>query len=170
MPKLVPIVNLKDEVIGTKEKRACLPTDITRATGLFLYTPKREVLLAKRAMTKWYDPGKWSFGVAGTVEAHETYLSNILKETEEEIGLTLREDDLRQTFYGYFETTHRFFYAQYAVEINLPLTAFTKQDEEVDELRYVPAEELFEWLDQRPADFVVNLSQAMDLVRKALKW
>lgn len=170
MPTLLPIVNEKDEVIGVKAKEACGPDDINRVSGLFLYTPKREVLIAKRVMTKRHDPGKWSYAVAGTVEEGETYLSNILKEAEEEIGLVLTPTDVREVYHGYFKTSHKFFYTQYVAETNLPITAFRRQFDEVDELRYVPADELSRWIEERPEDFVHSMKPITTLIWKALAW
>jgi len=170
MPTLLPIVNERDEVIGAKAKEVCGPDDITRVSGLFLYTPKHEVLIAKRVMTKQHDPGKWSYGVAGTVEEGETYLSNILKEAEEEIGLVLKSEDVREVYHGYFETSHKFFYTQYAAETDLPITAFRRQIDEVDELRFVPAEELWRWIEERPEDFVHSMPRVSALLWQGLGW
>lgn len=167
---LITIVDERDQIIGSKEGAACGSDDISRVSGLFLYTPAREVLIAKRVMTKRHDPGKWSYAVAGTVEEGETYLSNILKEAEEEIGLVLAPTDVREVYHGYFETSHKFFYTQYVAETDLPITAFRRQLDEVDELRYVPADELSQWIEERPEDFVHSMKPITALIRKALSW
>ena len=44
--------------------------------------------MQQRAFTKSRGGGQWQAAVAGTVESHETYQENIIKEAEEEIGLT----------------------------------------------------------------------------------
>jgi len=169
MPRL-PLVNQEDHLIGYKEKSACGPDDINRVAGLVVYNKQREILIAKRVMTKQYDPGKWSYSVMGTVEEGETYVTNILKEAEEEIGLILRAEVLQPNWYGYFESSHKFFYTQFTTEVNLPLEEFRRQADEVDELRWVPAAELFARIESEPQDFVQSMSRVTKLLRAGLGW
>lgn len=82
------IVNENDDVIGSKLRSDITKSDIYRVSGLWLYNEKGEVLLAQRAFTKSHDPGKWGPAVAGTVVEGDSYLSTIIRETEEELGLT----------------------------------------------------------------------------------
>jgi isopentenyldiphosphate isomerase len=166
----ITIVDERDQIIGSKERAACGPDDITRVSGLVVYNRQREILLSRRALSKQYDPGKWSYTVMGTVEPGETYVSNIIKESSEEIGLSLNPNDLKQNWYGYFETSHKFFYTQFTTETSLPMTAFVRQADEVEELRYVPAEELWRWIEERPEDFVHSMPRVTTLLRQGLGW
>src|SRR3989338_3993719 len=84
----IPIVNEQDEIIGYKDRKDRNKVDIARITGLWLWNEKGEALLAQRSFNKKMHPGMWGPAVAGTVEEGETYESNIIKESEEEIGLT----------------------------------------------------------------------------------
>lgn len=164
------IVNERDEVIGFKPDAEKTASDIGRVTGLFIFNSQKEILLSKRVAGKKHDPNKWSIAVCGTVEEGETYLSNIIKEAEEEIGLKVQAADLREDFYGLWESTHRFFYKQYHVEVNLPLSAFVLQTDEVAELRFVPAGEFFDWMEKSPQDFVTSMPKVVPLIRQALGW
>lgn len=84
----IVIVNEKDEEIGLKERNTLdYGRDIYRVSGLWIINGKGQALLARRAFNKKHNPGEWGPAVAGTVEAGESYESNILKEAEEEIGL-----------------------------------------------------------------------------------
>lgn len=166
----VVIVNEKDEVIGSKAREDCGPGDITRVSSLFLYTPTRHVVIAKRSMQKLHDPGRWSLAVAGTVEPGESYLENILRETQEEIGLMLQPEDVQMAWYGLYEDRHKFFYTLYTAQQHIDLTLLRRQVEEVDELRLVSREELFRWVENHPEDFVFNIEKTISLVRQALKW
>lgn len=170
MPTLLPIVNEKDEVIGVKTREACGPDDIVRVSGLFVYNSKREVLIAKRAVTKQYDPGKWSDAVAGTVEEDETYESNIIKEAEEEIGLRITPGDIHEVYHGLFESSHQIFYTQYVTEVNQPIDAFQRKEDEVAELRWVLFSELRQWVGERPEDFGAGMKEVLDIIEKALGW
>jgi len=59
----------------------------------FILIKDDEVLLLKRSNTGWQDG---NYGLpAGHLEKDETILSGILREVKEEIGLDLKEDDIR---------------------------------------------------------------------------
>jgi isopentenyldiphosphate isomerase len=90
----IPIVNEADEIIDYKERSESTVHDIDRIAALWITDAEGRVLLAQRALTKRFDPGLWGPAVAGTVEEGETYVTNILKEASEEIGLSLTESDL----------------------------------------------------------------------------
>jgi isopentenyldiphosphate isomerase len=81
------IVNDQDQIIGYKERGTIAQEDIYRVSALWVTNSHGDILLAQRAFTKSHDPGKWGPAVAGTLDEGETYERNIIKETEEEIGL-----------------------------------------------------------------------------------
>jgi isopentenyldiphosphate isomerase len=85
---MIPIVNEQDEIIGHKERADILPNDIYRATSLWITNSKGDILLAQRSLHKKTSPGRWGPAVAGTVEEGEEYENNIIKEAQEEIGIT----------------------------------------------------------------------------------
>ncbi len=90
--KQVIIVDEQDNEIGVVP-RSEHDKHFYRVSALWVTNSKGEFLLAQRALTKKHHPGKWGPAVAGTVEKGETYLSNIIKETEEEIGILLKDSD-----------------------------------------------------------------------------
>jgi len=87
MTKII-IVDENDNEIGVKERDGQGDYVIFRVTALWLTNSDGDILLAQRSLNKVNSPGKWGPAVAGTVEEGETYESNIVKETEEEIGLS----------------------------------------------------------------------------------
>jgi len=91
--KQVIIVDEQDNEIGVVP-RSEHDAHIFRVSALWVTNSKGEFLLAQRSFDKKHNPGKWGPAVSGTIEQNETYLSNIIKETEEEIGLTLKESDI----------------------------------------------------------------------------
>nr|WP_116116393.1 NUDIX domain-containing protein [Austwickia chelonae] len=54
---------------------------------------ERQVLLQLRQGTGFMD-GHWACGAAGHVEAGETFFEAAVREAEEELGVTIREEDL----------------------------------------------------------------------------
>lgn len=83
----IPVVNEQDEIIGYKDRKDILPSDIIRVAGAWIINEFGELLLARRALDKKSDPGLWSVSVAGTVEEGETYESNVVKEIGEEVDI-----------------------------------------------------------------------------------
>lgn len=84
----IQIVNANDKIIGAKDIRKIdYENDIYRVSALWITNSKGKILLARRAFSKKLNPGKWGPAVAGTIEDGETYESNIIKESEEELGL-----------------------------------------------------------------------------------
>ena len=60
--------------------------------GLILINKQREVLLQKRCNTGYMD-GMYAL-VAGHLEANESMVSGIIRETKEEIGIELNKEDV----------------------------------------------------------------------------
>jgi isopentenyl-diphosphate delta-isomerase len=85
----LPLVDENDTIVGYKQKDELLSTDIYRVSRLVVLNSKGQILMAQRALTKQKDPGAWGLAVEGTVEKGESYESNIRKEAQEEIGITL---------------------------------------------------------------------------------
>ncbi len=148
------IVNEKDEIIGYKPRSERMLDDICRVSGLVIFNSKNEMLIAKRVITKKIDPGKWGPAVAGTVEEGETYESNIVKEAMEEMGLEIKESELKFVSHQYRETSHKYFSTTFMVVVDKPIEEFKKQDEEVEEIRWVDIDELREWYKKSPEDFI----------------
>jgi isopentenyl-diphosphate delta-isomerase len=152
------IVNEQDEIIGYKDRSE--DGDITRVAGLWIFNSKGEALIAQRAFDKRYDPGKWGPAAAGTVEEGETYLSNIIKEAKEELGITLSENQLVRDSYEFKEASHKYFRQSFSTTLDLPIEKFTIQKEEVASIRWISMEELGAWVKERPDDFIVSFAKS----------
>jgi isopentenyl-diphosphate delta-isomerase len=116
---------------------------IYRVSALSITNSKGEILLAQRAFTKKHHPGKWGPAVAGTVEEGETYLSNILKETEEEIGISITEEDIElgpKT--DTLDKKYKHFTQWFYYRTDKDITEFTYSDDEVADIRWFTPEEI----------------------------
>lgn len=156
-------INIVDElnnIIGVKYRDEIdYQIDRYQCTGLFITNSTGEVLVAQRKLTKEKDPGKWSCAVAGTVEEGETFESNIYKEAEEEIGLTGVSFDL-----GPLQKNEkpRKNYAQwFTAKVDLPITAFVLQEDEVEQLLWVNAEDLIEDVKSHPDKYVPSFKSIL---------
>lgn len=160
------IVNEKDEVIGHRERNDNTRDDLERVSGLIILNSKNEVLLARRSLSKVRDPGKWGPSVAGTVEEGETYLSNVIKEAQEEVGLIVAESELYEESYGFQKSTsHDYFLKLYSVVADRSIEEFSAQKEEVEEIKWAPVVELLEWFGNSPDDFVASFGKTIDILK-----
>lgn len=161
----VIIVNENDEIIGSKARNDRNQKDIIRVAGLIVYNSQNEVLVAQRSLNKVNDPGKWGPSVAGTVEEGETYVSNIIKEAKEEIGLIIDEQELRIEQHSYQETNHRYFSTLFSVVVDKSISNFVIQKEEVREISWIPIQRLIKWFETSPRDFIPTFSKTIDILK-----
>ncbi len=97
MDELIELLDANGQPTG----QSCLKS-IAHQQGLFhasvhiwFYTTNGQVLLQKRKHTKNIFPGLWDVSVAGHISFGEKELISAIRETEEEIGLTVNEKDLK---------------------------------------------------------------------------
>lgn len=129
--------------------------DDTGQTHDFLGKLKSDILLAKRHHTKIHNPNKWGPAVSGTVEKGETYESNIIKETEEEIGLKnvkLKLGPKTETDSEYHHFTQWYF-----LNIDLDIDDFKIKEDEVEEIKWFSPEWLKTRLEKYTDEFVPRM-------------
>ncbi len=151
------IVNEKDEIVEYKKREELKEKEIYRVSALWIKNTDGKILLAKRALTKKKDPGKWGPAVAGTNEKNETYESNIVKEAQEEIGLTnislikLNKNNPRDK--------HNYFCQEFSVILDKEVNEFKIQKSEVAEIKWFTKEELINEIKITPENFLDCIKQ-----------
>ncbi len=153
---LIPVVNEQDEIITYKERNELLQEDIYRIASLWIMNEFGEILLAQRAATKLKNPNKWTCIVNGTVEKGESYEDNIIKETEEEIGIKIGGGDLPTPILlakELFVSNWTHFVAIFFVRLPKS-TVFVFDENEIQATKRVTKEELGRLLENFPEDFV----------------
>lgn len=157
----VAIVNDEDEIIGYKESGTLKDSDIYRVSALWLTNLGGEILIARRSYNKKNDPGKWGTAVAGTVDEGENYYENIVKETEEEIGLTGL--DFKRGPYGRNMKGKQFFYQWYIAQTDKDIEDMKVDKEEVEEVRWVTKEQLIKEIEENPDEFISSMNEWQDV-------
>lgn len=158
----IPIVDENDNIIRFAEGKEEIDLNhelIYRASSLWITNSKNEILLARRALSKAHDPGKWGPAVAGTVEEGETYESNILKEAEEELGLknikpTLGTKYRRKSKWNYFGQ-------QFHLLLDKDISEFKVQENEVAEIKWFSKKELQREIQEYPDKFLRSVQEYM---------
>ena len=156
MSKIV-IVDDNDKIIGHKVSDERTPDDTYRASLLWIKNTKGESLITLRSRSMKIYPGKWAAAVAGTVDEGETYYENIIKETQEELGLSDIKPIEGPT--GRYKVEYNFFYRWYLLEIDKNIEDFNIDKEEVEEIRWITKDQLIKEIKENPNDFVPTMDE-----------
>lgn len=158
--------NINDEYIdivtqyGTSTQSTCLKS-VAHQRGLFhntvhvwLYTKTGTILLQQRAASKSICPLLWDVSAAGHVDADETIINAAIRETKEELGLTLSEKELfkigvnkcMQT-YNNNEIIDNEFHHVFVSRLNVDISKLSFQKDEVEALKLVSIDEFLQKLE-----------------------
>lgn len=156
----IQIVDSEDNLIGVKERSELnYEKDIYRVSALWLTNSKGQSLLARRAISKDKDPGRWGPAVAGTIDEGETYDENIYKEALEEIGLEGVEFSIGpKTHITY---PRNYFCQWYFVKVDKDIDEFVMQEDEVEALAWVDIDIIKKELIEAPEKYVPAMPQVL---------
>jgi len=157
MKDRIQIVNDKDQLIDHKERGTLLDSDIYRVSALWVTNSMGQILLAQRSFDKKNNPGKWGPAVAGTLDEGEKYYQNIVKETEEEIGVT--DVNFIEKAKIFNDGEHRYFVQWYTAILDKEANDFRIQKEEVEQVKWFSKQELLANIKSHPDMFLGNLDR-----------
>lgn len=140
MAERIIIVDKNDTVIGAKDRDDITEKDIYRVSALWLKNSKGRILLARRAYDKSHHPGFWGPATAGTVAEGESYEKNILREIEEELGITGQTVTSERKLFS--ETKHSYFAQWFTMILDWSVDDFRVDEKEVAEIRWFSPHEL----------------------------
>ncbi|MCQ4034343.1 isopentenyl-diphosphate Delta-isomerase [Kaistella montana] len=154
MEEQVVVVSENDEILGLMEKMEAHENGILhRAFSVFLFNDKGEMLLQKRASSKYHSPNQWTNAVCSHPKINETYLEGAQRRLNEELGISadltekfsfvykadvgqnLWEHELDHVFTGNYEGN------------------FVLNEDEVSEIRYISMQQLDEEMKENPEHF-----------------
>jgi isopentenyl-diphosphate Delta-isomerase len=161
MEEQIIIVDEKDRIIGYRNRKTLSDNMIYRVAALWLTNSKGEILLAKRALTKKHNPGQWGPAAAGTVAKGETYISNIIKEAYEEIGLKITNPKKGPKVR--VKVIHDHFTQWYTSCVDKDLSEFSIDRTEVAEIRWFKLAELIKELKNNPSKYLENMKKYLEL-------
>lgn len=165
MPDTYQIVDENDQLVGHKLRDEIdFKTEYYRIAALWLTNSQGDVLIAQRLITKDKDPGKWGPAAAGTLEQGEDYESNMYKEAEEEIGLTGVEFATGEKLK--FEEPRKAFCQIFIGECDWPDDKFIPQATEVEQVKWVPLQELIDDVSANPGNYVPSMKILIETVSK----
>ena len=139
----VVLIKPEDEVLGSMEKIQAHENGLLhRAFSVFLFNEKGEMLLQKRAATKYHSPNQWTNAVCSHPRINETYEAGAKRRLAEELGIVV---DIEEKFHFIYKAKvgenlwehelDHVFTGLYSGKFNL-------NPEEVSEVRYILMEDL----------------------------
>lgn len=105
-----------------------------------IFNSEGKMLIQRRQPFKRSWSGMWDLTVGGSAVSGDTSLTAALRETSEEIGVTLADDELRRVLT--IEAANGIFDDIYVVKKDLDETALTLQYEEVEQVKWADIAEI----------------------------
>lgn len=139
----VILVNSKDEVVGTMEKMAAHKSgELHRAFSVFIFNERGEMLIQKRATTKYHSAGLWSNACCSHPTLAETVEDAAKRRLKEELNL-----DAEASFIFTFEYKTTFDNGLIENELDHVLVGFSNSRgsinrDEVSALKFISIKEL----------------------------
>lgn len=124
--------------------------------GVVIINENDEILLQKRSRFKRSNPSKWGI-CGGKVDLGETPLEAGIRETFEEIGITLDKEKLKILK---MDTNNKTHFTVYYIRKNVDINECRLQEEELEEVKYFKIEELQD-LDNEGFEWLENLKKIM---------
>ena len=145
---------------------------------VWLYTTDGEILLSQRSAKKTICPLMWDVSVAGHIDAGESIEEAAIRETREEIGLSITKTDLHKI--GVFKCFQSYdngikdneFHNTYISKLNTSLDQLNPQEEEVEALKLVSFKEfetLIKNLGANDNHFVPSNKSYYEFILKEIK-
>ncbi len=145
-----------------------------REVSLWILNDKGEVLVQKRAATKIQAPNKWGT-TAGHITAGDEPIDTVIREANEEIGLSLKKEDLNFCFinkiYKKFNDKqyNNCFQYCYYVKVNKEINEYIIQEEELSEVKYISLDELERIVNEKDEEYTFCHSTYMPELIKVLR-
>src|SRR5687767_1722189 len=158
----IPIVDANDNIIGHKSRDEIdFSNDIFRTASLWITNSRGEILLAQRKLDKKVDPGKWAEAVGGTVEGSDSYEDTVIREAEEELGISGLVVQLGPK--QLITTPCSYFVQWYTAIVDRKITDFRIQKEEVEQICWIPRDQLEKELQEQPNKYIAAMKDIVSL-------
>ena len=155
----------KQKLAKTMERSAGEPNEgeFKLSVHTWIVNEKGEFLIQKRNENLKRNPGKWAFN-GGAVDANETSLEGAIREVKEELGVSIREEEIE---YLLSFKREKGFVDVWLVKKNISLDEIVLQEEEVSEVKWVSLEEVNKLLEN--GEMVNSVNLYFDLFVKLLR-
>ena len=154
MEEQVVLVSENDEILGVMEKMQAHENGILhRAFSIFLFNNRGEMLLQKRAASKYHSPNQWTNAVCSHPRLDESYLEGAERRLQEELGVSCNLSEKFSFIYKADVGQNLWEHELDFVFTGIYNGDFTLNTEEVSEVRYIAMDELDKELKENPEHF-----------------
>ncbi|ALJ03673.1 hydrolase [Pseudalgibacter alginicilyticus] len=180
MDEYIDIVDANGVPTGTTELKSIIHQKgyYHNTAHVWFYTKNGSVLLSQRSAKKTICPLMWDVSVAGHIDAGETVKQAAIRETKEEIGLTISENHLKKI--GVFECFQNYdngimdneFHNTFIAELKVPISELIIQEEEVEALKLISLfefEKLIKTITNNGNHFVPSNKTYYEFILKEIK-
>jgi isopentenyl-diphosphate Delta-isomerase len=150
-------VDKDDNVIGSIARGVAHSTDgiIHRASHLLIFNNRGEIMLQQRSKTKDKYPSYWVDSVTGHVIYNDDYLSTIIRETKEELGIELTSEKFEFITKKYFPHPFDYEYISfYKVMLDDEAIEIKIDPIEVEQVKWFSPIEIIDMLEDSDQRFV----------------
>lgn len=162
MDELIEVLDEKGNKTGQVKAKREIKKDgnYHRAIAVLIISDNK-ILLQKRNSTKKVYPNLWSLFVKGHVQAGETSIEASIREINEEIGITIKENELTYLYTIKEETNNQcymenIFYDTYILRKKIKLDDIVIQEDEVSEVKYMDINDVYNSIQNNSELFVPN--------------
>jgi len=173
MKEYVVLVDNQDNQVGLMEKmEAHVNPTLHRAFSIFIFNSKNEMLMQRRALTKYHTPGLWTNTCCSHPRDGESLEAATKRRLMEEMGMECELNELFSFIYkadvmqGLIE--HEFDHVFVGVSDATPLI----NKEEVDSYKYETIENIKADIEKHPENYTAWFKIAFDKLynRRKLDW
>ncbi|GAA3582666.1 NUDIX hydrolase [Snuella lapsa] len=153
MDEYIDVVTKEGKPTGKSELKSIIHQKgyYHNTAHIWFYTKSGYILLSQRAASKSICPLLWDVSVAGHIDSGETVIEAAIRETKEEIGLSISQSELNKT--GVFECFQNYengivdneFHHSFICELKVDITDLSPQEDEVEALKLVSLDD-FDYL------------------------
>ena len=174
--EMLDVVDENNNLTGKIEDREIIHRDGLwhREVGIWIMNEEGKLLIQKRSANKKQAPNKWCI-TAGHIDAGEIPLEVVKRETLEELGLELKEEDIEFLFiakktkkFSDIQYNNNFQYI-YFTQTNKKISEYTIQKEELSEVKYITINELEEIIQNKNEEYTFSRSEYFSQLIEILK-
>ena len=133
-----------------------------RAVYAFIINDKKEILLQKRSATKKQWPNKWDVTIGGHVLSGEFGRQALIRETKEELGLDITDNDIKYLVGSISVDTNKdiinkHFNECYLITKEIDISEIILQKEEVSKVKFFTKDEILNMIDNDYKDITKKI-------------
>ncbi|PIS05094.1 MAG: NUDIX hydrolase [Candidatus Buchananbacteria bacterium CG10_big_fil_rev_8_21_14_0_10_42_9] len=139
-----------------------------RTVEVWILNSNNELLIHKRSAEVERHPNLWDNSAGGHVSYGDDLISAAIRETKEEIGVTLSESDFKFLFIvkeEFPEINHYYFAYNYLVRKDIAINEIKLQPAEVAEVKFLHYKDFEKMIKNNQHDFVDNQEEYKKLIK-----